>query len=192
MLMLLASVSLMTWGLTDDMYGQEQKSTIVHLGIFGGRVSPATDEFQFHSKPGFGMGGVLMIAKPDAYVVPVFWGLISSFPQKPHEEFGTFGGEDTKSDVVLSSGLGIRAGNLPSDLKVFGEVYLTFNLVSFEASYYNNTKQVGYIGSKIGFAAGVGVGFKWIAVGFRRIEAGGGNIQYTTLFAEILIPAWKL
>jgi hypothetical protein len=142
-----------------------------------------------HSENGFGIGGLVIIAKPDAYVVPVFWGLISSFPQKPDEVFGTFGRGDTKSDVIISSGLGIRAGNLTSDLKAFIEAYLTFNLVSFTASYDNYTKQVGYIGSKFGYAGGFGVGFKWFAVGFRRIEA-GGNIQYTTLFAEIVFPAW--
>lgn len=171
-----------------NVYAGKRTGTTINAGIFAAQVSPGSDDFRFHSKNGMG-GGIIVTTAPTGNIMPVGFLLISSFAEKSHGEFDFFTSETTEKNTIISSGLGFRVGSLASSLKIFGEAYLTFNLVNFDSYMnYDKPREVGYIGTKIGFAFGAGIGFKNLAVGYRRINAGGGNISYSALFAEFVVP----
>ena len=46
-------------------FAQNPKSSTFNCGLWGGSVSPKTDDFRFHSDSGFAIGGVAIISNPD-------------------------------------------------------------------------------------------------------------------------------
>ena len=66
---------------------------------------------------------------------------------------------------------------------------MTFNLVSFKSYLnYDKPRNIGYMGTKIGMSYGAGFGLKFFNVGYRWISAGGGNISYSSIYGEVMIP----
>ena len=156
------------------------------VGLFGASAAPQTDNFKYHSKGG-GAGGVIATAGFNKYLSTLAFVQISSFPEKSYPQYDPH--QSPINDIVVSAGIGGRFGLVDTGIKIFGEGFITINFVGFSSyTNYDRPREVGYQGMKMGLGYGLGAGYKYFVVGYRRINAGGGDIIYSSLYAEFTIP----
>ena len=188
--LIVLALFLLSFVVIQSVYPEEQRKELITVDVFGAVVNPNTENFKFHNEDGFGGGGVIAIKLYPYFNLTAFI-QISAFPEKSHEEYSPYAIAQ-RSNVIITSGWGGRFGKIDSDIKLYGEAYLTYNFVDFQSyTNYDKPREVGYLGNKLGVAFGFGGGYKNFSIGYRWINAGGGEIIYSSFFFAVTIPILK-